>query len=107
VLTDRAYEEDRRQGATRSDAAFHFLGQLVEPDRDELETRRQLVWHHFFRALYYASYGAWDRAQKAIGAARSLNDQADELVALDLAVAQAIAQEQEDGLDITPFLPHL
>jgi hypothetical protein len=107
ALSDRAYDDDRLAGANRADAAWDHLIELLGADVLETETRRQLVWNHFHRALYYAAEGEWDRAQKAIGAAHTLNPLATELLALKAAVDRAAADSEESGLDVRRFFPAL
>ncbi len=79
----------------------------IGSDVHETETERQLVWHLFHQALYFAANGQWDRAQKSIGAATTLNPLAAELVALREAVEAAKADPDSEGIDVTPFFPSL
>ncbi|MBW2461431.1 MAG: DUF2723 domain-containing protein [Deltaproteobacteria bacterium] len=104
VLPDRTYEDDREQGALRAAAAYELLDRLVDDGRDELETSHQLLWFLYHQALYYAANGHWARAQKALGAARSINPLATELIGLEAAVAVAAEDEDTSELDVTPFL---
>lgn len=105
ALPDRTYEDDREQGARRAARSYDLLDRLVDDDRDELETSRQLLWFLYHQALYYAANGHWARAQKALGGARSINPRATELLGLETAIALAAQDEDSRGIDVTPFLP--
>jgi len=107
ALPDRAYDDDRQQGSRRSERAWDHLLPLLGRDAEELETSRQLVWHLYHRALYYAAAGEWDRAQKALGGAETINPLPAELARLRDAVDAAAADPDATGIDVSPYLLHL
>jgi hypothetical protein len=107
ALPDHAYPDDRLAGSRRAAEAWDHLMDCLDGDVEEPETRRQLVWHLYHQALYFAANGQWDRAQKAIGAATTINPLARELVALKEAVEEASADPDSEGIDVTPYFPSL
>jgi hypothetical protein len=94
-------ETDVREAATRRAATLERLEHALGADREDRETRNQLLWTHYLDALYYARIGAIPRARESLGRAQSIAPEAAELVLLQ----QALADPTLEGpIDVSRFL---
>lgn len=94
-------ETDVREAAEQRSLALRALDRALDDDRDDPETRAQIVWIHYGDALYYAQLGAIDRARESVRRARALAPEARELVELDRRLSDP---ELEGPIDVTPFV---
>ena len=103
VVPDGATRVDRIEGRDVERKSWARIERMLEKPLDD-ETRRQLVWRLYQRALYYADTGNRDEATAVVRRALELQPEERTLNAL----GGALAQPNEDGevegpIDTVPF----
>lgn len=103
IVPDGATRVDRVEGRDVERKSWARIERMIEKPLDA-ETRRQLVWRLYQRALYYADTGNRQEARMVVERALELQPEEQTLRGL----AQALAAPNEDGevegpIDTTPF----
>jgi len=100
VLDSGATDTDVAEAAAPHEAIIERLyANLGEHAVELRETRNQLLWIHYMDALYYASVGAREPAQRAVRRGLAVQPASAELQAL------AEALSRSDGpIDVSPFV---
>lgn len=99
VLTADMAEADEATAMRAHEALLDDLSARVVAPLDT-QTKVQLLWRHYMDALYFAAVGDINAARRSVAAGLALNPLAQELVAMQIALKQALPGEP---IDVTPF----
>lgn len=103
IVPDGATRVDRIEGRDVERKSWARIERMIEKPLDD-ETRRQLVWRLYQRALYYADTGNREEANRVVERALQLQPEERTLNALAGALAQPNEEGEVEGpIDTSPF----
>ena len=103
VLSGGSTKTDVRIAAKIQRQSYGLLQDALGEQMQDPETRKQLLWHHYMDALYYAGFGDPKSALLSTEMGLSIEPLAKELKELQRALKSS---DRKGPLDVRPFFPN-